>query len=53
MYGPKSFDLFDLFDLLCHERLPIPRQKMVAGARVVRDRVISVIIAGVSATSRK
>ena len=64
MCGPKSLDLLDLFDLLCHERVPIPgqetaagarviRQKMAAGARVIRDSVISVILAGVSATSRK
>jgi hypothetical protein len=52
MYGPKLFDLFDLFDL-CHERVPIPRKKMAASARVIHDRVISVILAGVSATSRK
>jgi len=50
MYGPK---IFYLFDLLCHEQVPIPRQKMAAGTRVIRDSVISVILAGVSAMSGK
>jgi len=53
MYGPKMFDLFYLFDLLCRERVPNPRHEMGAGARVIRDSVISVILAGVSVTSQK
>jgi hypothetical protein len=47
------FYLFDLFDRLSRERVPIQRQKMAAGLRVIRDSVIPVILAGVSATSRK
>ena len=51
---PNFFTLFsDLFDLLCLERVPIPRQEIAAGARVIRYSVISVILAGVGATSRK
>jgi len=53
MYGPKIFYHFDLFDLLCHKRVQIPGQKMAAGAKVIRDSVISVILAGVSAMSGK
>ena len=52
MYGPITSDLFDLFDLFCWERVPIPGQKMAAGARVIRESVISVISARVSVTSR-
>jgi len=50
---PKFIIFFYIFDLLCRERVPIPGQKMAAGARVIRDSVISVILAGVSATLRK
>jgi len=46
------FDLFYLFDLR-RERVLNPRHEMAAGARVFRDSVISVILAGDSVTSRK
>ena len=49
MSGPT---IFDLFELLCQERVPNPGQKMLAGARVIRDSVISVIAARVCVTSR-
>jgi hypothetical protein len=52
IYGPTILDLFDLFDLFCQKRVPNPGQKMAAGARVIRDRVISVIASRVSVTSR-
>jgi hypothetical protein len=41
------------FDLLYRKQVRIPGQKMAAGASVIRDSVISVILAGVYATSRK
>jgi hypothetical protein len=50
---PKFCDSFRPFDLLCRERVPILRQKMAACARVIRDSVVSVILAGVGTTSRK
>jgi len=53
MYGPKMFDFFYLFDLYLRERVPNPRHETAAGARVIRDSVISVILAGASVTSRK
>jgi len=53
MYGPKMIDLFYLFHLLRRERVPNPWHGMAAGARLFRDTVISVILAGVSVTSRK
>jgi len=59
----QNFWLFDLFHLLCPERVPITGQKMAAECRlqdrrwlpaqVIRDSLISVILAGLSATSRK
>jgi hypothetical protein len=52
MYGTKMFDPF-LFDLLRRERVQNPGHKMVAGAKYLRDRVIFVILARVSGTSRK
>jgi len=52
MYDPKMFDIFYLFDRLRRERVPNPGHEMAAGARVFRDSVISVILAGVSVTSR-
>jgi len=61
MYGPKNFLPFDLFHLSC-ERVPITGQKMAAKCRLqdrrwrqaqeFRDSVISVILAGLVATSR-
>jgi hypothetical protein len=53
MYGLKMFELFYLFNFLRRERLPNPWHKMTADAKVFRDSVISVIIAGVSVTLRK
>jgi hypothetical protein len=53
MYGPKMFDLFYPFDLFRRERVPNPRHEMAAGIQVIRDSVISVILADVSVTSRK
>jgi len=52
MYGPKFLDLLGRFDLLYRERVPIPGQ-MATGATVIRDSVISVILGGLGATSRK
>jgi len=52
MYGPKMFDFFYLFDLLRMQRVQNPGQNMAAGARHFRHSVISVIVAGVSVTSR-
>jgi hypothetical protein len=53
MNGPKRFDSFDLFELPYRERVTIPGQKTAAGARVIRDSVISVILADVIVTSQK
>jgi hypothetical protein len=50
MYGPKIFTFSTFLTFFFRERVPIPRQKMAAGARVIRDSVISVIPAGVGAT---
>jgi len=57
------FLFFDLFHLLCRERVPITGKKMAAECRlqdrrwlpvqVIRDGVISVILTGLCATSRK
>jgi len=40
MYGPKIFDLFQLFDLLLWERVPNPWHEMTAGASHPRQRYI-------------
>ena len=53
MCVPKMFDLFYIFDRLHREQVPNPWHKMAAGARVIRDSVISVILAGVSVMSWK
>ena len=53
MYGPKMFDLLYIFDRLHRERVPNPLHEMASGARVFHDSVISVILGGVSVTSRK
>jgi hypothetical protein len=53
VWYPKMFDLFYLFHLLRRERVPNPRHEMAAGARVLRDSVISMIFGGVGVTSRK
>jgi hypothetical protein len=47
MYGPKMFDLFYIFHLLRWKRVPNPWHEMAADARLFRDTVISVILAGV------
>ena len=49
----KCLTLFNLFDLLRRQRVQNPGHNMAAGARLFRDSVISVILAGVSVTSRK
>jgi len=48
----KCFSLFYLFDLLLRERVQSPGYNMAAGARHFRHSLISVILAGVSVTSR-
>ena len=50
---PKVLTLSTFLTSFVPERVPIPGQKMAAGARVIRDKVISVILATVIATSRK
>jgi len=49
---PKCLTLFYLFHLLRRERVQNPRHNMAAGARHFRHSVISVILEGVSVTSR-
>ena len=44
---------FLIFYLLRRERVPNPRHEIAAGAGVFRQSVITVILAGVSVTSRK
>jgi len=48
----KCLTLFYLFDLLRWERVQNPGHNMAAGARHFRHSVISVILTGVSVTSR-
>ena len=48
----KCLTLFYLFDLLRWERVQNPGHNMAAGARHFRHSVVSVILAGVSVTSR-
>jgi hypothetical protein len=49
----KCWTFFYLFDLLRRERVQNPGHKMAADVRHFRDSAISVILAGVSVTSRK
>jgi hypothetical protein len=49
---PKCLTIFYLFDLLRRQRVQNPGHNMAAGARHSRHSVISVILAGVSVTSR-
>jgi len=48
----KCLTLFYLFDLFRRERVQNPGHNMAAGARHFRHSVISVILAGISVTSR-